>query len=177
MSALKLEAGAAFPAISVPRIGGGSLELGTPADGYDWKLVVVYRGKHCPICTRYLQTLNQALPELNALGIDVVAVSADSESRTVEQLGQINPQYPVGYDLGIAQMQALGLYISGPRSGLNVERPFAEPGLFVINEAGNVQMIDISNVPFARPSLDSLVGGLRFVRGLTEPFPVNGTFA
>lgn len=177
MSAIKLEAGTAFPAISVPRIGGGSLELGIPANGYDWKLVVVYRGKHCPICTRYLQALNQVLPKLNALGIDVVAVSADSQSRAIEQLGQINPQYPVGYDLSIAQMQALGLYISGPRSGMNVERAFAEPGLFVINEAGNLQMIDISNVPFSRPSLDSLVGGLRFVRGLTEPVPVNGSFA
>lgn len=177
MTTLKFKAGTPFPKISVPKIGGGTLELGEATTGYDWKLVVVYRGKHCPICTRYLQNLNQVLPELNTLGIDVVAVSADSESGAVEHLSQINPQYPVGYDLSIGQMQELGLYISGPRSGTDVVRAFAEPGLFVINEAGNLQMIDISNVPFARPSLESLVGGLRYVRGLSEPFPVNGSFA
>lgn len=176
MIAQKLNAGAPFPSISVPKLGGGTVDLGTPAEGYDWKLVVVYRGKHCPLCTRYLNELNQVLPGLNALGIDVIAVSADTESRAVEQIGQVNPAYPVGYDLTVEQMQTLGLYISGPKSGMNVERAFAEPGLFVINDAGNLQMIDISNVPFLRPSLESLAGGLRFIRGLTEPFPVNGVF-
>lgn len=177
MAAYKLKAGTPFPTISVPKLGGGTVDIGTPAEGYDWKLVVVYRGKHCPLCTRYLTALNQAHPELNALGIDVVAVSADTESRAVEQIGQVNPTYSVGYDLNVEQMQALGLYISGPKSGMNVERAFAEPGLFVINDTGNLQMIDISNVPFLRPPLESLVGGLRFLRGLTEPFPVNGSFA
>lgn len=172
----KLKAGAPFPSILTPKLGGGTVELGIPAEGYDWKLVVVYRGKHCPLCTRYLATLNEALPNLNVLGIDVVAVSADSENRAIEQIRQVNPSYPIGYDLSVEQMQALGLYISGPKSGMNVERAFAEPGLFVINEVGNLQMIDVSNVPFLRPSLESLVGGLRFLRGLTEPFPVNGSF-
>lgn len=177
MTAKALEAGAPFPSISVAKLGGGTVDLGTPNEGYDWKLVVVYRGKHCPLCTRYLSALNDALPDLNALGIDVVAVSADSEGRANEQIGEVGPAYSVGYDLSVEQMQALGLYISGPKSGMNAERAFAEPGLFVINDVGNVQMIDISNVPFLRPSLESLVGGLRFVRGLTEPFPVNGAFA
>lgn len=62
------------------------------------------------------------MPDLNALDIDVVAVSADSESRAVEQIGQVNPTYPVGYDLTIEQMHALCLYISGPKSGMNVGR-------------------------------------------------------
>ena len=31
-------------------------------------MLVFYRGKHCPICTRYLGELNEALPKLNELG-------------------------------------------------------------------------------------------------------------
>ena len=74
-------------------------------------------------------------------------------------------------------MRTLGLYVSGPRNGMDVEGPFAEPGLFVVNDQGRLQIVDISNVPFARPSLTSLVKGIRFLRGLSGDFPVNGTHA
>jgi hypothetical protein len=75
------------------------------------------------------------------------------------------------------QMKELGLYISSPRHGMDIEAPFAEPGLFVVNEDGELRVVDIANVPFARPQLGSLVGGLKFMRGMTEAFPANGTYA
>ena len=34
-----------------------------------------------------------------------------------------------------------------------------------------------TELQFARPGLQSLVQGLRFLRGLTQSFPVNGTYA
>lgn len=172
-----LQPGNTFPDITLPRLGGGTIKLGIPEGDCDWKMVVVYRGKHCPLCTRYLNELNQALPELNKLKIDVVAISADSAERAEDQIADVNPDFPVGYDLSLEQMRSLGLYISGPRLGMGAERPFAEPGLFVINDDGNLQMIDISNVPFARPSISSMLMGLNYIRNLTEKFPVNGSYA
>jgi len=169
--------GQAFPDVTVPKWGGGSVDLAKPKDGHDWKLVVVYRGKHCPLCTRYLQTLNEVTPALGEIGVDVAAVSADSAERATDQLSDVQPTYEVGYDLSIEQMRELGLYISSPRNGMNAECPFAEPGLFVINDEGNVQMLDISNVPFARPDLNKMLMGLKFVRNLKEKFPVNGSYA
>ena len=41
----KLAAGAASPAITVPRLGGGEI---APAGIGGWRLLIVYRGKHCP---------------------------------------------------------------------------------------------------------------------------------
>ncbi len=169
--------GAAFPPTLVPLLGGGTHELGAREGRDHWKLIVVYRGLHCPVCTRYLTQLNAILPDLEALSIDVVAVSADSAERAAKHMAQVNPAFAVAHDLSVAQMQALGLYISGPRNGMDVERPFAEPGLFVVNEEGDVRIADISNVPFARPELQSLLGGLKFLRGMTSTFPTNGTFA
>ena len=87
------------------------------------------------------------------------------------------PVFDVAYGLTLEHMQQLGLFISGPRNGMDVEGAFAEPGLFVINQDNILQIADISNVPFARPKLDSLVKGIRFIRGLTETFPTNGTYA
>lgn len=177
MTPTRPKPGDAFPTTDVPLLGGGTLRLGRASDGYDWQMIVVYRGKHCPICTRYLSEVADVTPELRDLGIEVVAVSADSEARAKEQIAEAGVDYPVGYGLSVEQMQTLGLYISSPRHGMNVEGPFAEPGLFVINETGELRMVDIANVPFFRPQLSSLAGGLRFMRGMTESFPANGTYA
>ena len=79
----------------------------------------------------------------------------------------------MGYDLSIAQMQSLGLYISDPRSPKETDRPFAEPGLFVINADGMIQMVDVSNAPFLRPDLQSVLNGITFIR--KNDYPIRGT--
>ncbi|WP_299632672.1 peroxiredoxin-like family protein [uncultured Roseobacter sp.] len=175
MTAQKLPAGSQFPDIVVAQLGGDRLTLGAPAEGRDWQLVVVYRGKHCPMCTSYLTELNALLPEYHALGVDVVAVSADPEDKAQDQIALVTPDFPVGYDLSIGQMHALGLYVSEPRSAPETDRPFAEPGIFVVNAEGRVQVTDISNAPFARPDLKTLLGGLRFIRNPDNNYPIRGT--
>lgn len=177
MSTEILQPGEVFPQLTVSTLEHGALNIGKPNSGYDWKMVIIYRGKHCPLCTKYLNELNQLLPEFNKHGVDVIAVSADSEENAREHTNEINPSFPVAYDLSIEQMQELGLFISESRLGMDAQRPFAEPGLFIINEEGHVQILDISNVPFARPNLNSMLMGINFLRGLTEKFPINGTYA
>jgi hypothetical protein len=78
-------------------------------------------------------------------------------------------RFPVGYDLTPEQMRELGLYVSDPRSADETDRQFAEPGVFVINGEGRTQIVDISNAPFARPELRSLLDGLIFVKALGYP--------
>lgn len=175
MTSQKTTAGADFPEINVGRLGGGNLALGAPQGGHDWQMVVVYRGKHCPMCTTYLKELETLLPEFHALGVDVVAVSADPEDKASDQIALVQPSFPVGYDLSLDQMHELGLYVSDPRSPEENDRPFAEPGIFVVNADGQVQVTDISNAPFARPDLNTLLGGLRFIRNPENNYPIRGT--
>lgn len=176
MREMKLTAGQPFPSITVSTLAGGQLELATPSTPYDWRLVVVYRGKHCPICTRYLVELRELKSEFNEAGIDVVAVSADTEERAKIQTAEILPNFQVGYGLTIEQMQTLGLYISSPRSEQESDRPFAEPGMFVINENRAIQIIDISNFPFGRPDLGTMLSGLKYIRAPENSYPIRGTY-
>lgn len=162
-------------AIELATLKGEKRTLGKPTNGFSWQLIVVYRGKHCPLCTSYLKELDAQLDTLNDLGVDVIAISADSEDRARFQIEEVHPGYDVAYGLSADHMKALGLYISGPRNGMNVEGPFAEPGLFVVNTNGQLQIADISNVPFARPNLDAVTRGIRFLQGITETHPINGT--
>lgn len=170
-----LQSGETFPQQTVPQLGGGELVLGAPGRGHEWQMVVVYRGLHCPLCKRYLGKLEEIQGKYHALGIDVVAVSGDPEDKAQAFVDEVGLSFPVGYGLTEAQMHALGVYVSDPRSPQETDRPFAEPGVFVINGDGQLHIVDISNAPFARPDLEALVGGLEFVRG--NDYPIRGTRA
>ena len=116
VNSIKLAAGQVLPDITAAKLGGGEIRLATPAESCKWRVIVVYRGKHCPICTNYLVRLNELLPEFNKIGVDVVAVSADSVEKAQAHIGEISPDFEVGYGLSVEQMRKLGLYISNPRS-------------------------------------------------------------
>ena len=168
--AMKLAAGAVFPPIVVPRLGGGEI---APAAMAGWRLLVVYRGKHCPLCKPYLGTLDKLLGEFEAAGVAVLVVSADPEEKAAADHAEFGWRFPLGFGLTVPQMQALGLYISSPRSPQETDRPFAEPGLFLINPAGQVQLIDMSNGPFARPDLAAIARGAKRIQEMN--YPIRGT--
>ncbi len=167
-----LAAGSAFPKMEVAQLGGRTLTLGTPQGGHDWQLVVVYRGLHCPICKTYLEKLDGLVSDFNDLGVDVAVVSGDPEEKAQAMVDEKALGLAMGYDLSVAQMHTLGLYVSDPRSPKETDRPFPEPGLFVINAEGNIQIIDISNAPFARPDPESIRNGIKFIRA--NDYPVRG---
>ncbi|WP_265088238.1 MULTISPECIES: peroxiredoxin-like family protein [Psychrobacter] len=169
----KLRAGSQFPDIQVPMLDGEMKTLGKPENGHDWKLVVVYRGKHCPICTKYLNQLETVKSSFADAGVDIIAVSGDSKQQLEAHLEELDISFPIAYSLTVEQMNTLGLYISDPRSEKETDHPFAEPGVFVINAKEEIQIIDISNAPFARPELEALANGLSFVR--KNDYPIRGT--
>jgi peroxiredoxin len=170
-------AGDKFPDINVPKLGGGTASLAATTDANNWKLVVAYRGKHCPLCAKQLTVLKDHMAEFTAAGVDVIAVSADSAEKAQAQMEQLQPNFDVAYDLSITQMQALGLYVSDPISDAETDRPFGEPGLFIINADGNAQIISIANAPFLRPDFASVLMGIGFVRNPDNNYPIRGTHA
>lgn len=166
----KLAAGAAFPILAWPTAGGGTLNLAAMPG---WRLLAVYRGKHCPLCKRYFKTLDGLLDEFRTAGVTVAAVSADPKEKAEADVAEHGWRFPVGYGLTIENMHTLGLYISDPRSPQETDRPFAEPGLFLVNPQGNAQIIDVSNAPFARPDLQMILNGIKTI--IEKSYPVRGT--
>jgi len=177
MNTSPLRAGQAFPSIVLPLLSDGETDISTKTASGNWKLIVVYRGKHCPLCTRQLLELEALHNDFNEAGVDVIAVSADSKERAIAQLHEVNASYPVAYGLTEKHMKRLGLYISGPQNGTNVEGAFSEPGLFVVNQDGFLQLVDSSNAPFLRPALNNVLAGIKWLRSQTQSFPINGTHA
>ncbi len=174
MTTPKLEAGSSFPPLLVPDTDGVVRDISTPRGDCDWMMVVVYRGRHCPMCTRYLTQLGPLISELAAIGVDVAAVSGDSAEQLARHRETLDVDLPLFHSLSREQMMSLGVYISDPRSPKETDHPFAEPGLFVINEHGTLQVVDLSNNPFVRPHLETLVSGLRWIRKPENDYPIRG---
>lgn len=168
----KLAAGGVVPAITVPKVGGGEIAIGNTGS---WQMVVVYRGKHCPICRSYLKGLDGLYDEFRAGDTEVAAVSGDPKEKAESEAVEEGWHFPVGYGLTTEQMRQLGHYISEPRSTQETDRPFPEPGLFVINPQGLVHIVDLSNAPFARPDLKGVLNGLKFIK--ERGYPIRGTAA
>lgn len=170
---MKLAAGATFPAqMTWPKVDGGEM---TPAANGGWRMLVVYRGRHCPLCKTYLKALDSLLDRFQAAGVAVMTVSGDPEEKASADVAEQGWHFPVGYGMTVAQMQELGLYVSEPRSPEETDRPFPEPGLFVLNPAGELQIIDVSNAPFARPELATVLSGIKFIQA--KQYPIRGTLA
>lgn len=174
MSRYKLEAASKFPDISIPLVAGGDVSLGGENARDRWTLIVVYRGRHCPLCVKYLNTLEEMKQDFLDSGTDIIALSGDGIEKAREQVEVGSLTFPIGYDLSVPQMQQMGLYISHPRSPEETDKPFPEPGLFVLRQDGTIQILDISNAPFSRPDLPSILRGIKF--GREKGYPVRGTF-
>ena len=131
----------------------------------------------------------QALPDLQAVLKDPRRVARRLQGCRCGRCGRVGRprekaeadvaeqawRFPVGYGLTIEQMRSLGLYISDPRSSQETDRPFSEPGLFLVNPASNAQIIDVSNAPFARPDLQMILNGVKTI--IEKSYPVRGTHA
>ncbi|MEM8826388.1 MAG: redoxin domain-containing protein [Pseudomonadota bacterium] len=165
-----LSAGSTLPPFSWPTVTGDRLD---PGDMSGWRLLIVYRGKHCPLCRNYLGELESMLDDFDAEGISVAALSADPVERARGEAEAEGWTFPVGCDLQPDQMHEMGLYVSDPRTPEETDRPYSEPGLFVVNPDGKLQIIDISNAPFSRPGLGDLLNGLKFV--MKNGYPIRGT--
>lgn len=170
----KIHPGSQFPQLKASLLSGEEIELGKPGEGADWRMVIVYRGRHCPLCTKYLNAAEHYLAALKDINVDLVAVSGDSAEQLESHQEKLQVSFPLAYGLTVEQMKQLGVYISDPRSEQETDHPFAEPGLFVINQEGKVQVVDISNNPFVRPELQALVNGLGWIRNPDNNYPIRG---
>jgi peroxiredoxin len=170
----KFTSGDTFPELTVQKVNQSVSNLAEPEQDNQWRVVVVYRGHHCPICDKQLKELEQKKQKFYDLKTDLIAVSADSLQQASEQVKRTEITFPVAYGLTVDQMRQLGLYISEPRSKEETDHPFAEPAIFVINDKGKVQIVDISNAPFSRPNIDGLLQGIKFIQ--ENDYPIRGTY-
>lgn len=160
------------PALSVPLLGGGTYDLSAEAPEH-FAVVLFYRGRHCPLCTRQME--EDVIPNLPAVaeaGMTVAAVSMDPEERARDQAsGWVEAGLRVGYGMPEATARAWGLYLSTARA--EKEPPlFSEPAMTLVRPDGRVYAHWQQSVPFARPRMADLLGAIGFI--VENDYPARG---
>jgi len=164
MQTTKFTPGTICPDISAFGLSGQMLSLPYIATPGNWKLIIFYRGLHCPMCANYIKELDAMQKEFAISNVEIMAICADPIEKAQEFADKHSLTLNLGYGLSVPQIQQLGLYISDPASPRETDRPFCEPGLFVLNADSLVQILDISNAPFARPELSKIKRSLDYIR-------------
>lgn len=96
---VKLSAGSNFPTMSANTLDGNTIALGRTHHDAIWQMIVVYRGQHCPLCTKFLNRLEEFKTRLLKIGLDIVAVSADSRAQVEAHKEKLTTSFPIAYGL------------------------------------------------------------------------------
>ncbi len=133
-------------------------------------LLVFYRGKHCPICRKYLEELGSRLDDISGAGLNPFAISMDNEERAmVVDREWKTGDLPLVHDLSEDQARQYGLYISSAREGSEEPAIFSEPGLFLVRPDMTLYFAQVQSAPFTRPSIDQLLQAVKLVKDNDYP--------
>ncbi|WBY15754.1 peroxiredoxin-like family protein [Erythrobacteraceae bacterium WH01K] len=139
-----------------------------------YTMLVFYRGKHCPICKGQLEEIGGRLSDFTDRGINVFAISMDSEERAMVAHDEWDTHdLPLAYGLSEEKAREYGLFISEKRSGSEEPDMFSEPGMFLVKPDGELYFQVVQNAPFTRPPLDDLLDGIDFIQ--KNDYPTRGT--
>ena len=168
-----LKPGQPVPALDLPLTIEARFEL-EKQKPENFTMLVFYRGKHCPICRKYLTELGGKLDKFTDKGINVFAISMDSPERAAVSHEEWDTHdLPLAHSLSEDKAREHGLYISEKREGSEEPDVFSEPGLFVVKPDGTLHFAVVQNAPFTRPDLDDLLEGLMFT--IEKNYPTRGT--
>lgn len=167
---VSLTPGGKLPVIQLPNLTVGEFRKTT--------LVVVYRGIFCPFCRMTLTELKAKHEALQANGIDVIAISADSADATAKFVAELGGlPFPVGHGLTVPQMRQLGTYVSSPTSYIDQPQDFSEPAWFLVRHDGTIHYLTYGSAPFSgRPVPDHLIAGWNFVKERSVAVPAFATY-
>lgn len=159
------------PDLDVQTLDGDTWKLADQAPEY-FTMIVFYRGLHCPICKPYLRDLDRRVSDFASLGVDLIAISSDTQERAARSQQEWQLQnLAIGYGLPIAKAREWGLYVS---RAIKEEEPaeFIEPGLFLIKPDKTLYSSVVNTMPFARPAFSEILTALDFI--IKKDYPARG---
>ncbi len=152
-----LQNGTTFPALALPKVGGGTLDLPTDLAG-SYGVVLVYRGSWCPYCNAQLGAFARAHHDLHAAGIEVAALSVDDETAATAFAEKRGLPFAVGHSADADDVAtALGGYV-------NDDPRFLQSTGFVLSPDSRVLTAVYSSGAIGRLLPDDVLGLVRYLQ-------------
>ncbi len=121
-----LKPGDIAPDFILPNVDGRSVRLYSELERGP-VVLVFYRGGWCPYCNIHLRGFQKMLPQFQAAGAQVIAVSPQlpDQSLTTQQKDEL--AFPVLSDVGLHAAHSLGIAFELPKSLLDLYADFDHP--------------------------------------------------
>lgn len=140
-SSVRLKVGEAAPNFSLMATNGKTVSLtelkGSPV------MLIFFRGAWCPFCVSHMEDITTVLPELEAKGVEVVAISPDDIANLKTMAGRLNNPYTFLSDPKLVATNAYGVQ-------KNSKLP--HPSVVIVDAAGVVQWFYVGEDYKTRPS-------------------------
>lgn len=160
------------PALHVKLLGGDTWTL-EDQNPEHFTMLVFYRGLHCPVCEKYLKSLDGLLDAYAEKGVDVIAISMDGEvrARKTRMKWELSETLKIGYALDAETASNWGLYLSKAIKDYEPD-VFSEPGLFLIKPDRTIYFVTLNSTPWGRPHLATFVKVVDYIN--TSGYPARG---
>ena len=160
------------PELEVKLLGGDTWKL-KEQKPENFTMLVFYRGLHCPVCEKYLKTLDGLVDAYAQKGVDIIAISMDAEvrARKAKMKWELSEHLNIGYELDADVANNWGLYLSNAIKDYEPDI-FNEPGLFLIKPDNSIYFVTLNSTPWGRPHLASFVKVIDFIN--SSGYPARG---
>jgi len=109
-------------------------------------VLIFYRGGWCPYCSRQLSGLQQAAPELEKLGYQIIAISTDTPEELMQSATKEKLDYKLLSDADLSLSKQFGIAYKAPEAywnmlpkttgGLDTELLLPVPSVFILDKSG-----------------------------------------
>ncbi len=153
----RLENSQTFPALQLPKVGGGTLTLPDDLAG-QFGVVLIYRGAWCPYCNAQLAAFSRAKDALEEAGARVVAFSVDDEQTSSALADKLRLTFPLAHSADAEQVaEQVGAYV-------NDEPRHLQSTGFVLAPDGSVVTAVYSSGAIGRLLPDDVVGLVKYAK-------------
>lgn len=147
-------------------------------------VITFYRGVWCPYCNSELQALQEALPDIQAAGGSLVAISPENAANSRKSTRQNELSFPILTDKGNETAAAFGLRFRLPDELIAIYKGFGNdlavvngepswtlpmPGRFVVVPDGMIVYAEVNPDYTRRPDPADLMPALRQVASKASP--------
>ena len=173
-----LKVGDRVPEFSLPDASGSPVSLADALNG-GAGVVTFYRGGWCPYCNLQLKAYQQALPEITALGAQILAVSPQLPDGSLSTAEKNGLKFPVLSDVGNSVARSFGLVYALPEElraalrsngkalpGVNGDESWElpVPATFVVNTDRRIAFVFVEVDYRRRLGPEELIAALRATR-------------
>ncbi|WP_298734162.1 peroxiredoxin-like family protein [uncultured Chitinophaga sp.] len=112
-------------------------------------VLIVYRGGWCPYCSKQLSGLQEAAPELEQLGYQLIAVSTDAPAGLSQSASKEKLTYTLLSDADLSLSKQLGIAFKAPKAywemlpkttgGKDSDLLLPVPAVYILDRAGVIR--------------------------------------